>query len=119
VTESKQRSREYGPALSLKKLEENFWFFNIPARKRLGSLPFRYSGRIGKYLPGCWRAINREGVRTSIREGGTLMEYEDEDPQIRKDFERAIERAAVPALEMPVFHTPSCKKNFRALIDRR
>jgi len=41
-------------------------------------------------------------VRTSIREGGTLIEYEDEDPQIRKDFEMAIDKVAVP-MEMPVF----------------
>jgi hypothetical protein len=41
-------------------------------------------------------------VRTSIREGGTLIEYEDEDPQIRKDFDAAIHKAGVP-MEMPVF----------------
>jgi hypothetical protein len=46
------------------------------------------------------------------------MEYEDEDPQIRKDFERAIERAAV-LMEVPVFSTPSCRTIFRATIDRR
>ena len=41
-------------------------------------------------------------MRTSIREGGTLIEYEDEDPQIRSDFEAAIAQVGVP-MEMPVF----------------
>jgi oxalate decarboxylase/phosphoglucose isomerase-like protein (cupin superfamily) len=81
------------------------WFhqhFNTgkePARQ----LAFRYSGQSGKYLLGCWRAINKEGVRTSTREGGTLIEYEDEDPQIRRDFENAIQQLGV-SMEMPQFN---------------
>jgi oxalate decarboxylase/phosphoglucose isomerase-like protein (cupin superfamily) len=71
---------------------------NEPARQ----LAFRYSGESGKFLLGCWRAINKEGVRRSIREGGTLIEYEDEDPQIRVDFEAVIAKVAVP-MEMPQF----------------
>jgi hypothetical protein len=81
-------------------------------------LAFRYNGQCGKYLDGCWRAINKEGVRTSIREGGTLIGYEDEDPQIRKDFETAVERAAVP-MEIPVFSTTSCETTFRAMTEWR
>jgi oxalate decarboxylase/phosphoglucose isomerase-like protein (cupin superfamily) len=81
------------------------WFhqhFNTgkePARQ----LAFRYSGQSGKYLLGCWRAINKEGVRTSTRHGGTLIEYEDEDPQIRRDFAVAIKTKGV-AIEMPQFN---------------
>jgi hypothetical protein len=41
-------------------------------------------------------------VRTSIREGGTLIEYEDEDPEIRRDFEAAIRKVGV-GMEMPAF----------------
>lgn len=80
------------------------WFhqhFNT-GKEKARQLAFRYSGESGKYLLGCWRAINKEGVRTSSREGGTVIEYEDEDPQIRKDFEAAIEKVAVP-MEMPAF----------------
>jgi len=80
------------------------WFhqhFNTGAEKAR-QLAFRYSGQSGNYLLGVWKAINREGVRTSIREGGTLIEYEDEDPRIRIDFEAAIWRAGVP-MEMPEF----------------
>ncbi len=37
----------------------------------------------------------REGVVTSIRDGGTLIEHDDEDPQIRKDFETALKKNGV------------------------
>ena len=80
------------------------WFhqhFNTGSEKAR-QLAFRYSGQSGKYLLGCWRAINKEGVRTSVREGGTMIEYEDEDPQIRLDFEASIEKVGVP-MEMPQF----------------
>ena len=80
------------------------WFhqhFNT-GKDQARQLAFRYSGQSGKYLLGCWRAINKEGVRTSIRDGGTMVEYEDEDPQIRIDFEAAIGNVAVPT-EMPHF----------------
>jgi len=66
-------------------------------------LAFRYSGQSGKYLLGCWRAINKEGVRTSIRDGGTLIEYEDEDPQIQNDFDAELKKTGV-SMEMPQFN---------------
>ena len=78
------------------------WAPRISTGEQARQLAFRYSGQSGKYLLGCWRAINKEGVRTSTREGGTLIEYEDEDPQIRIDFENAINKLAVP-MEMPQF----------------
>jgi hypothetical protein len=37
-----------------------------------------------------------------VRDGGTMIEYEDEDPQIRINFEAEIEKAGVP-MEMPQF----------------
>ncbi len=78
------------------------WFhqhFNTgkePARQ----LAFRYSGQSGKYLLGVAKFLNKEGVRTSTREGGTLIEYEDEDPQIRRDYEAALKKESV-AMQMP------------------
>ncbi len=84
------------------------WFhqhFNTGSEKAR-QLAFRYSGQSGKYLLGCWRAINKEGVRTSVRDGGTMIEYEDEDPRIRLDFEAAIEKVNVP-MEMPRFEYAS------------
>ena len=44
----------------------------------------------------------REGVVTSIRDGGTLIEHDDEDPQIRKDFETALKKNGVPNKMPPV-----------------
>ena len=91
------------------------WFhqhFNTgkePARQ----LAFRYSGQSGKYLLGCWRAINKEGVRTSTRDGGSLIEYEDVDPQIRRDFENAIKNMGVP-MEMPSFNYANLSTETRA-----
>ncbi|MBI4489321.1 MAG: hypothetical protein HY694_09575 [Deltaproteobacteria bacterium] len=80
------------------------WFhqhFNTgkePARQ----LALRYSGQSGKYLLGTAKALNREGVRTSTREGGTLIEYEDEDPQIRYDYEADLRKEGI-SLQMPGF----------------
>jgi hypothetical protein len=49
------------------------------------------------------RAAQQEmGVVISIKEGGTLIEYEDEDPQIRRDFETALREAGVPCRMPPV-----------------
>lgn len=78
------------------------WFhqhFNTgkePARQ----LAFRYTDYSGKYPLGIAVALNRAGVRTSTREGGTLIEYEDEDPRIRRDYEESLRRAGV-RMEMP------------------
>jgi mannose-6-phosphate isomerase-like protein (cupin superfamily) len=81
------------------------WFhqhFNTgqePARQ----LAFRYTGNSGKYRLGVARALNKAGgagVRLSVREGGTLIEYEDEDPQIRRDYAAALKKERVK-LEMP------------------
>jgi hypothetical protein len=38
----------------------------------------------------------------SFREGGTLIEYEDEDPQIRADFEAALARSGLTSTMPPV-----------------
>jgi quercetin dioxygenase-like cupin family protein len=45
---------------------------------------------------------NRDGVTTSLREGGTVIDYEDEDPQIRREFEEALKRNGVPCGMPPV-----------------
>ena len=81
------------------------WFhqhFNT-GKVQARQLAFHYTGQSGKYLLGCWRAILKEGVYTSVREGGALIEYEDEDPQLRIDFEAAIRKVGVP-MEMPQFN---------------
>jgi len=37
-----------------------------------------------------------------IQKGGTLINYEDEDPQIRRDFETALREACVPSQMPPI-----------------
>ncbi|MGH7832067.1 MAG: cupin domain-containing protein [Candidatus Binatia bacterium] len=68
------------------------WFhqhFNTssgPARH----IALRYSGRI--HPTGLQLAAKRheEGTTTSIKKGGTMIEYEDEDPEIRARFESEL-----------------------------
>jgi len=74
------------------------WFhqhFNTgpePARH----IAFRTGG--AKYKLG-FRSSGRETV-VSIKKGGAMIEYEDEDPQIRSDFEAALKSSGV-ACQMP------------------
>jgi oxalate decarboxylase/phosphoglucose isomerase-like protein (cupin superfamily) len=78
------------------------WFhqhFNT-GREPARQLAFRYSGQSGKYLLGVAKFIIKEGVRTSVREGGTLIEYEDEDPEIRRDYKVALKKASI-SMQMP------------------
>lgn len=48
-----------------------------------------------KFPFGVRKAQRRNGVMTSTREGGTLIEYEDEDPAIRPMFLEALTRNGV------------------------
>ena len=49
------------------------------------------------------RASQEEmGVIISIKKGGTMVEYEDEDPQIRNDFEAALRQSGVQCRMPPV-----------------
>lgn len=67
-----------------------------PARQ----LALRYTDYTGKYPLGTMVALNRAGTRVSTRKGGTLIEYEDEDPQIRLDYEAALRNEGI-AVQMP------------------
>ena len=48
-----------------------------------------------KFPFGVRKAQQRKGVLTSTREGGTMIEYEDEDPAVRKMYLEALERNGV------------------------
>ena len=84
----------------------NFWFhqhFNtgaVPARH----LAMRYGGKL---FPMGFKTASRVFMQgedsepyTSVRQGGTLIEYEDEDPQIRRRYEEELQKTGVPC-EMP------------------
>jgi oxalate decarboxylase/phosphoglucose isomerase-like protein (cupin superfamily) len=49
-----------------------------------------------KFPFGVRRAQTRNGVMQSTRQGGTLIEYEDEDPAIMRLYEEALARTGVP-----------------------
>ena len=40
----------------------------------------------------------------SLREGGTLLEYEDEDPRVRRDFEEALRKEGIESAMPPVVY---------------
>ncbi|HLB28974.1 MAG TPA: cupin domain-containing protein [Dehalococcoidia bacterium] len=42
----------------------------------------------------------KEGHHITVREGGTLIEYEDEDPEVRRRYEEALRREGIDC-EMP------------------
>lgn len=48
------------------------------------------------------KAGKMEGVMISHREGGTLIEYEDEDPEIRRIYEKELKNTETK-MEMPLF----------------
>jgi oxalate decarboxylase/phosphoglucose isomerase-like protein (cupin superfamily) len=82
------------------------WFhqhFNI-GNEAARQLAIRFGGRL--HPTGFATAAKRhdEGVLVSVKEGGTLIEYEDEDPEIRGRFESALEGTGIRC-EMPKFVT--------------
>jgi quercetin dioxygenase-like cupin family protein len=78
------------------------WFhqhFNTgpePARH----IAFRTGG--AKYRVGIHRYV---GVVDSMKEGGTMIDYDDEDPQVRSDFEAALRQAGVSSRMEPLGHS--------------
>jgi mannose-6-phosphate isomerase-like protein (cupin superfamily) len=80
------------------------WFhqhFNLgtaPARQ----LALRYGSK--RHKMGFYVAAQKRdgGVFISVKEGGTLIEYEDEDPEIRRIFEAEIKKRGIPNKMPPV-----------------
>jgi quercetin dioxygenase-like cupin family protein len=72
-----------------------------------GAGPARHIAVYGADLPLGVHDVSGRGVGLSrallsYREGGTLIEYEDEDPQIRRDFEAAIRAKGIECAMPPV-----------------
>ena len=80
------------------------WFhqhFNT-GREPARQLALRFGSH--RYPVGFHLAAKRSeaGTAISIRDGGTLIEYEDEDPLIRRAYEEALARTGIPC-DMPQF----------------
>jgi oxalate decarboxylase/phosphoglucose isomerase-like protein (cupin superfamily) len=68
-----------------------------------GSRPARHLAVYGASsgVPGYTDSVGQDFSGTvSFREGGTLIDYEDEDPQIRKDFAATLKEKGI-SLQMP------------------
>jgi hypothetical protein len=48
-----------------------------------------------KFPLGIRVAAIRAGVYTSVKHGGTLIEYDDEDPAIRSNYESELEKKGI------------------------
>jgi hypothetical protein len=48
-----------------------------------------------KFPLGIRVAAIRAGVYTSVKQGGTLIEYDDEDPEIRRCYEAELQRKGI------------------------
>lgn len=80
----------------------NGWFhqhFNL-GNEKARQLAIRYGSK--KHKMGFYVAAQKRdgGVFISVREGGTLIEYEDEDPQIRNIYEAEIKARDI-SFDMP------------------
>jgi quercetin dioxygenase-like cupin family protein len=79
------------------------WFhqhFNtgpVPARQ----LALRYGSH--KYAVTFWDIQDAQGLMVSTRRGGSLIDYEDEDPEVREQFREAVARAGVEYRMQDVF----------------
>ena len=82
------------------------WFhqhFNTAARPAR-HIALRYSGRI--HPAGIQLAAKRHenGTTTSIKKGGTMIEYEDEDPEICRKFQEKLKQARIRSEMPPATH---------------
>jgi hypothetical protein len=60
---------------------------------------FNTSERETRYLAIRWNSkkykVFKDIVDRSVKEGGTQIEYEDEDPKIRRDFEAELAKRGI------------------------
>lgn len=68
----------------------------VPARQ----LAIRY-GSI-QYRVGVWEAFQGTGALETLQDGGTIIDYSDEDPKIRSLYEEAVRREGILSQMPPV-----------------
>jgi hypothetical protein len=74
------------------------WFhqhFNI-GKEAARQLAVRFGSRL--FPIGLHQVAKKktDGVYISVKQGGTMIEYEDEDAEIRRRYESALERSGAP-----------------------
>lgn len=76
------------------------WFhqhFNVSAEP-VRQLALRFGS--WKYGMGFWDASVRDGLLVSVKKGGTLIDDEDEDPEIRRQYMKELAAAGVNAASL-------------------
>jgi hypothetical protein len=58
-------------------------------------IALRFSGRIHPTGSQLAAKLHEDGTTTSIKKGGTMIEYADEDPAIRRRFEAELQQAGI------------------------
>jgi len=69
-------------------------------------LAIRYGGKIFPVAIKIAEQLQEDGAFIPIQKGGTLIEYEDEDPEIRRRFEEALKKNGA-VCQMPQFKKAS------------
>ncbi len=81
-------------------------------------LALRYGNRIHPIGFKTADKRSEEGVYIDVKQGGTLIEYADEDPYVRKHYEEELKKrgvkSAMPAIYLGTSH--ACKFLFRRTV---
>jgi hypothetical protein len=88
------------------------WFhqhFNI-GKEAARQLALRFGSRL--HPIGLHQAAKKktDGVYISVKKGGTMIEYEDEDPEIRRRFEANLNRVGTPLRMTPYYEIRNSKQ---------
>ena len=71
-----------------------------------GTVPARHVAVYGGLIPlGTQRNVDESDIFLPVREGGVLIDYEDEDPEVRRYFIEANAKEGVECTMPPVKYT--------------
>jgi len=70
--------------------------YRLVGREPARQLALRFGSRL--HPIGLHQAAKKktDGVYISVKKGGTMIEYEDEDPEIRRRFDENLRRVGIP-----------------------
>lgn len=80
----------------------NEWFHQHFNTGKEASRQLRVTGGGSRFGGPMFQERVSEPLMTSVREGGSLIDYEDEDPEIRRTFQKALQKKGVNLTMAPV-----------------